>query len=225
MATLVTIKAPKPWERQNGEDTRFYDWFVDFAASDGVVAAWTRERAEFYGVPAATLVYRAAVNNWKERRALFLEAQFLDKDSATEVESLRTVTRRRIRYHAALSQKFLAKAELLVDSYMEKDLFDEEGNLLGTQLVRGVLREASEALAKGIEMERLSYGLPGTITRVEADLRTQVEVALNIQNRVLAIVGAHICEGCQQSVAEELASIQAELDGAQREILALGGGD
>lgn len=223
MPALTVIPAPRPWEKLHSETDASYQRFLDFLVWPGSLGAWADAKEIEFGVKAESMIVAASRHGWIDRRRAWQESQvgLKAKDETLRLHEVRT----RVKYHANLSKKFLGKAERLIDNYMEHETYDADGNVVGTALVRGVLREASEALAKGIEMERLSYGLPGAITRVEHDLRNQVEVSLNIYQEVLALVGSHICDGCRISVGEQLEAIQGRVDDAQKEILMLGAGE
>lgn len=216
-----------PWERRSSETMTAYERFLGWLDWPGKLSSYCGHIAVQVGVGPEALMAQSYHNDWRARKEAWLQAQtgaVIPPDVQAEGQ-LRARSRNRVKLHAKLAEKFLVKAELLIDSYMEKELVDDDGNVIGRGLVRGVLREASEALAKGIEMERLSYGLPGAITRVEHDLRNQVEVSLNIYQEVLALVGSHICDGCRISVGEQLEAIQGRVDDAQKEILMLGAGE
>jgi hypothetical protein len=224
MTQMTVLPSVRPWDKQHDEPASAYEKFLDFLSWGGTMRAWAHERADFYGTTSTALAAQATKYRWISRRTEWQENQAV-VSTGDSAEYLRSQIRKRIRYHAALSQKFLSKAEKLIDTYMEKEIIDEEtGEVLGNSLVRGVLREAAEALKSGVEMERLSYGLPGTITRVEHDLRNQVEVSLNIYNEVLAILSGH-CAECQAQFGEQLAAVQERVNAAQQEVLLLGAGD
>lgn len=224
---MTTIETVRPWDRRTNETMEAYQRFLGWLDWPGKALAYASDLGARLGVGPQSIMAQFYTHDWKSRKEAWLDTRTGRQENPEEEEQqrLRKRARDRIRLHARLSEKFLVKAELLIDSYMEKELVDEEGNVIGRGLVRGVLREASEALAKGIEMERLSYGLPGAITRVEHDLRNQVEVSLNIYQEVLALVGSHICDGCRISVGEQLEAIQGRVDDAQKEILMLGAGE
>lgn len=193
---------PRPWDRREGESQQAYSAFLrfrDLGPSRMVVEAYRQEqRARGRRVakePHGRWFTWLRQHQWAAR-ALAWDA-FLR-------EQAEQVTRDAI--HDAIN-RHIAEAKALQELALRRIKQDREATDVKGQLGPGAVAATTQALTEGVALERLSLGLPSTITRTEQEVSAIVDASLRLWDQLLALFQTHVCAECQERIRGEIESL------------------
>lgn len=193
------------WDRQPRETPEAFTAFVVYKElPPGSPLADATKKLGWLGkggrpVHSRTIERWAVQFQWRDRKAAWIEY-----DMQLKEQKSRDAIKERMSAHTGAAQRLLAKGMEILNVVKVVEITNKAGTKMEVVANSGSMKPAVDAIEKAIQLERLGYGMPSQISRIEHELRTTIEISLEVQTRILAVMELHICDECRTRIADEL---------------------